>query len=275
MCDEPTAEWFGGTSGGESLEGIFYVRFYIFRRWGSKIWIRGKGRQLILFRGFMALVLLFAFNSLVDLAHPEADGLPVMTSFFAKEPTLWMSQDVYIVVVRKSLSFILFVDNPSLGNPAILRARHYKSFGYCKWWRQCVRSDPSFLLPFLNVSKTVPKGCHPIDSDIRFHQPQSDIHYTTFGNCTYSNPRLSLHISVNFTSIFGIEDHSSKVLVMIGHSKDVSAIIRHTEIPVVLTQGMNITGFARQHIVRQLKYPWLSVFGLFTVRYLDVYDVIC
>ena len=47
---------------------------------------------------------------------------------------------------------------------------------------------------------------------------------------------------------------------------DMSAIIRHTETPVVLDDGTNIGGFASQHIVRRFRYPGLSVFGLFTVR---------
>ena len=82
---------------------------------------RGEGRQIVLFRGlialvFMALILSFAFNSLIIDPAQEADKLPVTTSMFANDPTLWMSQDVYVVVVRISLLFMLSVDHPSLGS---------------------------------------------------------------------------------------------------------------------------------------------------------------
>lgn len=49
---------------------------------------------------FLVLILAFAFSSLiVDPAH-EASELPVMTSFFAKDPSTWMAQKLYIIVVR-------------------------------------------------------------------------------------------------------------------------------------------------------------------------------
>ena len=83
---------------------------------------RGEGRRIVLFRGliallFMALILSFAFNSLIIDPAQEADELPVKTSMFANDPTLWMSQDVYVVVVRIFLSFILSIDHPCLGTP--------------------------------------------------------------------------------------------------------------------------------------------------------------
>ena len=65
----------------------------------------------------MALILSFAFSSLIIDPVQEADELPVKTSMIANDPALWMSQDVYIVVVRMFLSFILSVDHPSLGTP--------------------------------------------------------------------------------------------------------------------------------------------------------------
>ena len=77
----------------------------IFETVNLKISLRGEGRRIVLSRGiiallFMALILAFAFSSLiVDPAH-EASELPVMTSFFAKDPSTWMAQKLYIIVVR-------------------------------------------------------------------------------------------------------------------------------------------------------------------------------
>ena len=65
------------------------------------------------------------------------------------------------------------------------------------------------------------------------------------------------------------------VLVIVGHTQDTSAIIRRTESPVILTDGINIAGFARQHIVRQFRYPGSSVFGLFTVRFPLTAQIAC
>ena len=106
---------------------------------GVKFLSRGEGRLIVLFRGmiallFMALILAFSFNSLVvDPAH-EADELPVMTSFSSNDPTLWMSQDVYIVVVRISLSSTSSVDHPSLGSRhmEILHGRNEEYFHHCR-----------------------------------------------------------------------------------------------------------------------------------------------
>ena len=121
--------------------------------------------------------------------------------------------------------------------------------------------------------------CQPIVSDFYqpTAQPQTLFYYTAFGNCADStNP---LDIFVNFTRMYNIQAYSTSsmhsVTVMVGHSQDISSIIRHTETPVTLNDGMNIVGFAHQHIVRQFRYPGLSVFGLFTVRFLDIYYIIC
>ena len=94
---------------------------------------RGEGRQIVLFRGlialvFMALILSFAFNSLIIDPAQEADKLPVKTSMFPNDPTLWMSQDVYVVVVCIFLSFNLSVDHLSLGTPHWSKCRAAISF---------------------------------------------------------------------------------------------------------------------------------------------------
>ena len=89
---------------------------------------RGEGRRIVLLRGlialvFMALILSFAFSSLIIDPVQEANELPVKTSMFAKDPTLWMSQDVYVVVIRIFLSIISSVDHPSLGSPRCSECR--------------------------------------------------------------------------------------------------------------------------------------------------------
>ena len=49
---------------------------------------------------------------------------------------------------------------------------------------------------------------------------------------------------------------------MIGHDPDASAVVRRTELPVVLLPGMNLLGFARQHIVQQFSFPGLATLGI-------------
>ena len=82
----------------------------------------------------MALVLAFAFNSLIVGPAQEVDELPVVTSFLGNDPSLWMSQDVYVVVVRIFLSFGSSVNHPSLGSPDIGRYRtdHEKNDQRCE-----------------------------------------------------------------------------------------------------------------------------------------------
>ena len=104
------------------MGGPLRVRHLDFLKMGIKILFRREGRQIVLFRGlialvFMALILSFAFNSLIIDPVQEVNEMPVKTSMFAKDPTWWMSQDVYVVVVRIFLSFILSVDHSSLGTP--------------------------------------------------------------------------------------------------------------------------------------------------------------
>ena len=123
-------------------------------------------------------------------------------------------------------------------------------------------------------------GCQPIVSDFYnpTAQPQTVFYYTTFGNCTDFG---HINIFVDFTTpaMTKIQEFNTttfrSVTVMVGHSRDTSDIIRHTETPVDLMNGMNIVGFARQHIVRLFRYPGLSVFGFFSVRYCNIYYTTC
>jgi len=57
---------------------------------------------------------------------------------------------------------------------------------------------------------------------------------------------------------------------MIGHHNDISVIVRRTELPVVLLPGTSLLGFARQHIVRQFRSPWLAPLGMFSVGILGI-----
>ncbi len=52
---------------------------------------------------------------------------------------------------------------------------------------------------------------------------------------------------------------------MISHSSDPLAAVRRTELPVLLMAGMNLLGFAQQHIVRQFKSSSLAALGILTV----------
>ena len=124
------------------MGGTLRVRHLDISKMESKILFRVEGRRIVLFRGliallFMALILSFAFSSLIIDPVQEANELPVKTSMFAKDPTLWMSQDVYVVVVRIFLSFILSVDHPSLGTPHIskIRVGLNKFFFHCRCGR--------------------------------------------------------------------------------------------------------------------------------------------
>jgi len=182
----------------------------------------------------MTLILGFAFSSLIVDPAREASKLPVMTSFSANDPKNWTSENVYIVVGIPLTQF----------------------------------SAGSLKINFFDVAKGVTvSGCRPTEFNLYepVAQAQSVFYYSAFGPCEATG---RLDISVNFTTISRLQfedfDPRSMVQVILGHTNDTSAVIRHTEIPVVLTDGMNIAGFAHQYLVRQFKYPRLSVFGLFS-----------
>jgi len=95
-------------------------------------------------------------------------------------------------------------------------------------------------------------------------------YFTTVRCETYSTTEIS--VRVNFTTVQSLlklePTRMPPVQVMIGHSNHTdisSAIIRRTEVPVLLMPGINILGFAHQYKVRLFRNPGLSTLGLFAV----------